>query len=79
MSEPGSEHALGPKDIHFKVRASHVLETDEGRTWRQMWERLHASARRHLRKQERKQREAARRAGTGSFDFEPEERIKDEL
>ncbi|KAK3994321.1 hypothetical protein QBC44DRAFT_236413 [Cladorrhinum sp. PSN332] len=52
---------LGKRDIQFTVEAMAVTETEEGKYTRTMWERMYRNVRRHERKQQREERERAKR------------------
>lgn len=47
-------------DLTFKIQAAYVVETEHGKTWREMWENLHVQTKRQARKEQREQRQAAR-------------------
>lgn len=68
---PDTKH--GKKDITFNVKAYYVVETDHGRAWREMWEKLHTSVRRQERKLKREERRRAK------LDLDTESRVRDEL
>ncbi|SPO01458.1 uncharacterized protein DNG_04131 [Cephalotrichum gorgonifer] len=63
----------GGRDLSFSVEAKYIRETEEGRTARLFWERAHAAAERHNRKQVREER-MGKRALT-----QAQRRDKDEL
>ncbi|KAL1879698.1 hypothetical protein VTK73DRAFT_6873 [Phialemonium thermophilum] len=65
--QPGKD---GTNNLTFKILALSLAETDHGRAWREMWEKLNTQVRRQARKEQREQRRAAR----GQVD-----RAKDEL
>ena len=50
----------GSPDLDFKIAAYYVLETDHGKAWREMWEKMQAQDLRRARKEQREQRKAAR-------------------
>lgn len=48
------------QDLSFTIRAYFVEETDHGKTWREMWEKVHIQTQRQARKEQREARKAAR-------------------
>src|SRR5690348_5528787 len=52
---------LGKRDITFKIEALSVVETDEGKKARQMWEKMHRTIKRNERRQQREEREKAKK------------------
>ena len=63
---------LGKRDITFKIEAMSVVETEDGKRSRLMWEKMHRAVKRNERRQQREEREKAKREmGEG--------RVRDEL
>jgi hypothetical protein len=52
---------IGKRDITFKIEALSVVETDEGKRARQMWEKMHRTIKRNERRQQREEREKAKK------------------
>lgn len=51
---------LGKRDITFKIEALSVVETDEGKKARLMWEKMHRTIKRNERRQQREGRQKAK-------------------
>jgi hypothetical protein len=51
---------LGKRDITFKIEALSVVETDEGKKARLMWEKMHRTIKRNERRQQREERQKAK-------------------
>lgn len=68
----------GKKDITFDIKAFYVIETEHGRAWREMWEKMYRTIRRQERKMKREER-MAKRSTLGSLDTDEQAHVKDEL
>jgi hypothetical protein len=55
------DYEKGIKDITFKIEAHYVLETEDGRAARLIWEKMHQSVRRQERRLQREERESNRK------------------
>lgn len=51
---------LGKRDITFKIEALSVVETEEGKKSRLMWEKMHRTIKRNERRQQREERQKAK-------------------
>lgn len=68
----------GGKEIEFDIKAFYVTETDHGRAWREMWEKMYTSIRRHERRKKREER-MEKRNRLGEMDGDGESHVRDEL
>jgi hypothetical protein len=72
---PDGKH--GKKEISFDIKAFYVLETEHGRAWKEMWERMYTTIRRQERKAKREERMAKRKL-LGEVEVD-ESHVRDEL
>ena len=63
---------LGKRDITFKIQAMSVTETEDGKKARLMWEKMHRTIKRNERRQQKEEREKAKKEIK-------DDRVRDEL
>jgi hypothetical protein len=73
---PDTEH--GKREITFDIKAFYVIETEHGRAWREMWEKMYRTIRRQERRMKREER-VAKRNTLDSLDTDEQAHVKDEL
>jgi hypothetical protein len=73
---PDTKH--GKKDITFSIKAFYVVDTDDGKAWREMWNKHHTSLRRLERKLKREERRQ-NKAQLNQIDVDSGIHVRDEL